>query len=53
VGRSSPRLDWTFYPQQSGVWNVPKKNGTDIQGKRTDVGMDIETYKDLLGATRS
>ncbi|MFW6022764.1 MAG: TraR/DksA C4-type zinc finger protein [Halanaerobiaceae bacterium] len=27
--------------------------GTDFIFERTEVGMDIETYKDLLGAIRS
>lgn len=30
-----------------------KKNGSDLTVRRVEVGMDIETYKDLLGATRS
>lgn len=27
--------------------------GSDFCAKRTEVGMDIDTYKDLLGAIRS
>ncbi len=30
-----------------------RKKGSDIHGKRADIGMDIDTYKDLLNATRS
>ncbi len=30
-----------------------KQKGSDFFAKRTEIGMDIETYKDLLGAVRS
>lgn len=30
-----------------------RSNGSDIHGKRSEVGMDPDTYKDLLSATRS
>lgn len=29
------------------------KIGSDVTGRRLVVGMDADTYKDLLGATRS
>ncbi len=52
-GKVIPKARLDILPTTKRCVECAKKNGTDIQGKRTDVGMDIETYKDLLGATRS
>lgn len=30
-----------------------RKNGSDVPSRRVGIGMDADTYKDLLGATRS
>ncbi len=52
-GRVIPKARLDILPTTKRCVECAKKNGTEIQGKRTEVGMDIETYKDLLGATRS
>lgn len=52
-GRVIPKARLDILPTTKRCVECAKKNGTDVQGKRTEVGMDIETYKDLLGATRS
>lgn len=30
-----------------------RENGSDVTARRVGIGMDADTYKDLLGATRS
>lgn len=30
-----------------------RDNGSDVTARRVGIGMDADTYKDLLGATRS
>lgn len=30
-----------------------RSNGSDVIARRVGIGMDADTYKDLLGATRS
>ena len=40
-------------PETKRCVECARKNGSDIKGRRIDIGMDADTYKDLLGATRS
>lgn len=40
-------------PDTKRCVDCARKNGTDFAARRDSVGMDIETYKDLLGAMRS
>jgi Prokaryotic dksA/traR C4-type zinc finger len=40
-------------PETKRCVECSRKKGSDFFAKRTEVGMDIETYKDLLGAVRS
>ena len=40
-------------PETKRCVECARKNGSDFVAKRTEIGMDIDTYKDLLGATRS
>ena len=52
-GKVIPKARLEILPTTKRCVDCAKKNGTDVQAKRTEVGMDIETYKDLLGAIRS
>ncbi|MGE5559008.1 MAG: TraR/DksA C4-type zinc finger protein [Bacillota bacterium] len=40
-------------PETKRCVECARNKGSDLATKRTEVGMDIDTYKDLLGATRS
>lgn len=40
-------------PETKRCVECARQKGTDFFAKRTEVGMDLDTYKDLLGATRS
>jgi hypothetical protein len=40
-------------PETKRCVECSRQKGPDFFAKRTEVGMDIETYKDLLGAVRS
>lgn len=40
-------------PETKRCVECARKNGSDFFAKRTEIGMDIDTYKDLLGAIRS
>lgn len=39
-------------PETKRCVECARANGSDVPARRIDVGMDIETYKDLLGAMR-
>ncbi len=40
-------------PETKRCVECAQKSGSDVHGKRSEVGMDPDTYKDLLSATRS
>ena len=40
-------------PQTRRCVECAEKNGSDIAPRRVEIGMDVETYKDLLRATRT
>ena len=40
-------------PQTKRCVACAERNGSDVTAPRVGIGMDIDTYKDLLGATRS
>ncbi|MGE5583446.1 MAG: TraR/DksA C4-type zinc finger protein [Bacillota bacterium] len=40
-------------PETQRCIECSRQKGPDFIAKRTTVGMDIDTYKDLLGAVRS
>lgn len=40
-------------PQTNRCVDCARERGTDITSRKVDIGMDSDTYKDLLGATRS
>lgn len=41
------------FPQTRICKNCAEKNGSDMEFEYTKVGMDLDTYKDLLKAVRS
>ncbi len=40
-------------PQTKRCVNCARERGSDVVSKKVDIGMDADTYRDLLGATRS
>jgi len=45
------RLD--ALPQTWRCVDCARENGSDINAKRVEIGMDLDTYRDLLRAVRS
>ncbi|HHV62017.1 MAG TPA: hypothetical protein GXX51_05185 [Firmicutes bacterium] len=52
-GKIIPEERLRILPETKRCVECAEKNGPDVHAKRRDVGMDIDTYKDLLGAIRS
>jgi hypothetical protein len=52
-GRLIPSERLEILPQTKRCVECAKKNGSDVTGRRTTVGMDVDTYKDLLRAVRT
>ena len=52
-GEQIPRERLEALPNTRRCVKCAQKNGSDIRVKQVGTGMDIETYKDLLGAIRS
>lgn len=52
-GKAIPEERLKALPQTKRCVECARKNGSDIIARRSEIGMDIETYKDLLGAIRS
>jgi hypothetical protein len=48
-----PKERLVALPETKRCVECARKNGSDFFAKRTEIGMDIDTYKDLLGAIRS
>lgn len=40
-------------PETRRCVECARKQGSDIKGRRVAIGMDLDTYRDLLGAVRS
>jgi len=40
-------------PETRRCVECAREKGSDVFARRVGIGMDIDTYKDLLGATRS
>lgn len=40
-------------PQTKRCVECARKIGSDVSARRVEIGMDVDTYKDLLGAIRS
>jgi hypothetical protein len=52
-GKDIPAERMKALPETKRCVECAQKNGSDIVAKRSEIGMDIDTYKDLLGAIRS
>lgn len=52
-GNEIPAERLEALPETKRCVECSRVKGSDIVARRTDVGMDAETYKDLLGAVRS
>jgi hypothetical protein len=52
-GKRIPKERLEALPETKRCVECAARNGSDVQGKRSEVGMDPDTYRDLLGATRS
>lgn len=52
-GKLIPKERMAILPETKRCVECSRKKGADFFAKRTEIGMDIETYKDLLGAIRS
>lgn len=52
-GRRIPKERLQALPETKRCVECARKNGSDLKVRRIDIGMDVETYKDLLGAIRS
>lgn len=48
-----PRERLEALPATRRCVECARTNGSDVVARRVGIGMDIDTYKDLLGATRS
>lgn len=52
-GKEIPKARIEALPTTKRCIECSQKDGTDVFADRVDIGMDIDTYKDLLGAVRS
>lgn len=52
-GKPIPAERLKALPQTKRCVDCAREKGSDIVGRKADIGMDADTYKDLLGATRS
>lgn len=52
-GNLIPKERVEILPQTNRCVECSRTKGTDFYAKRIDVGMDVDTYKDLIGAIRS
>lgn len=52
-GRLIPQERLDALPQTRRCVDCARENGSDINTRRADIGMDLDTYRDLLRAVRS
>lgn len=52
-GRPIPKERLQALPETKRCVDCSRRNGPDIKSRRVEIGMDADTYKDLLGAIRS
>lgn len=52
-GKPIPKARLEALPETRRCFSCSTKNGSDVVTRRLEVGMDADTYKDLLGAIRS
>ncbi len=51
--RPIPRERLNALPETRRCVECARKNGSGLSPRRVKIGMDVETYKDLLRATRT
>lgn len=51
--RSIPKERLSALPETRRCVECARKNGSGLSPRRVEIGMDVETYKDLLRATRT
>jgi RNA polymerase-binding transcription factor DksA len=52
-GKQIPAERLEALPETKRCVECARKKGSDIVARRSEIGMDADTYKDLLGAIRS
>ncbi|NLK08837.1 MAG: hypothetical protein GX316_09110 [Firmicutes bacterium] len=52
-GKLIPKERIDALPKTNRCLECAKENGSDLDTRRVDIGMDRDTYRDLLGAIRS
>jgi hypothetical protein len=52
-GKPIPRERLDALPETRRCVDCARENGSDLDTKRVDIGMDLDTYRDLLRAVRS
>lgn len=52
-GRPIPKERLDALPQTKRCVDCARQRGSDMVVRKVEIGMDPETYRDLLGATRS
>lgn len=52
-GKTIPNERLEILPQTKRCVKCAEEHGSDVVANKVDIGMDKDTYKDLLGATRS
>ena len=52
-GRPIPVERLAALPETKRCVDCARKNGSGLSPRRVEIGMDVETYKDLLRATRT
>lgn len=48
-----PKARLQVLPETKRCVKCASEKGSDVVSRKVDIGMDSDTYKDLLGATRS
>ncbi|NLJ24717.1 MAG: hypothetical protein GX354_04725 [Firmicutes bacterium] len=52
-GKLIPQERLDALPQTRRCVDCARENGSDIDTRRAEIGMDLDTYRDLLRAVRS
>lgn len=52
-GKPIPSERLKALPETKRCVDCARREGSDVVGRRVEIGMDPDTYKDLLGAIRS
>ncbi len=52
-GKAIPLRRLEALPETRRCYDCSQKMGSDMENRPVKIGMDMETYRDLLGAVRS